>query len=162
MKILRALTTFLAIAAAPALAQAPNAGAPLSKASVEAQVKANFSRMDANRDGFVTRAESSAARSQALDARTAAMFNQLDTDRNGQVSRAEFAAAQTRAINQATGGKGIPDGDFALADTNKDGRVSLEEALTQPRRQFDAADGNRDGVLTLAERTAAAARMRKR
>jgi Secreted protein acidic and rich in cysteine Ca binding region/EF hand len=162
MKTISTLISFAALASSPLVAQAPNAGAPLTKANVEAQVKANFSRMDANRDGFVTQAESAAARGEMIDARTTAMFNSLDADRNGQISRAEFAAAQRRALNQATGGKGIPDRDFALADSNKDGRVSLEEALAQPRRQFDAVDGNRDGVLSIDERKAAAARLRKR
>jgi Ca2+-binding EF-hand superfamily protein len=146
--------------AGPVLAQAPNPNAPLTRAMVEGQVKANFGRMDANRDGIVTRAESAAARARVMDARNAAIFNSIDTDRNGNISRAEFAASQARAINQATGGKGIPDRDFDLAYGNRDGRVSLDEALAQPRRQFDAADANKDGSLSIAERKAAATKRR--
>jgi hypothetical protein len=41
---------------------------------------------------------------------------------------------------------------FDAADTNKDGRLSLEEAQQAALRQFDAADLNRDGVLTPSER----------
>jgi Ca2+-binding EF-hand superfamily protein len=41
---------------------------------------------------------------------------------------------------------------FDIADANKDGRVSLEEAQQAALRQFDAADLNHDGVLTPDER----------
>jgi streptogramin lyase len=41
---------------------------------------------------------------------------------------------------------------FDLADVNKDGRVSLEEAQQAALQHFDAADLNHDGVLTPDER----------
>jgi Ca2+-binding EF-hand superfamily protein len=155
-------TLFVAIAliAIGASASAQNANAPLPRGQMEGQIKANFGRMDANRDGFVTRAESAAARDAAMNARFNAMFGALDGDKNGSISRAEFIAANRRALANATRGAAVPDRDFDLADTNKDGRVALAEALAGPVRQFNAADANRDGSLSPAERANAAKKQR--
>jgi Ca2+-binding EF-hand superfamily protein len=144
----------------PAFAQA--GGGQLPRAQMEGQIRANFARMDLNKDGFVTRQESAAARDTALMARMNAAFNTMDGDKNGSISRAEFIATNRGAISRATGGKPIPDRDFDGADTNKDGRVTVDESLAMPLRQFDAADANRDGMLSAAERQVAASRQRQR
>jgi hypothetical protein len=144
----------------PGMAMAQQAPPPLPRTQLEVQLKANFNRADGNKDGFVTRAESAAARESALGARFDAMFNALDTDKNGSISRTEFVAANRRAVTNATGGNGLVDREFAVADTNKDGRVALSEALAIPLRQFDGADSNHDGVLSPAEQIAAAKRQR--
>jgi hypothetical protein len=41
---------------------------------------------------------------------------------------------------------------FEIADANKDGKVSLEEAQKAALEQFDSADVNHDGVLSPDER----------
>jgi Ca2+-binding EF-hand superfamily protein len=41
---------------------------------------------------------------------------------------------------------------FEMADANKDGRVSLQEATDSAVRHFDMADANRDGQVTPDER----------
>jgi hypothetical protein len=41
---------------------------------------------------------------------------------------------------------------FEMADANKDGRVSLQEATDSAVRHFDMADANRDGRVTPDER----------
>jgi EF hand domain-containing protein len=41
---------------------------------------------------------------------------------------------------------------FDMADANKDGRVSLQEAQTAALQHFDMADTNRDGQVTPDER----------
>ena len=41
---------------------------------------------------------------------------------------------------------------FDLADINRDGRVTLQEATAAALRHFDMADVNRDGQLTPEER----------
>jgi Ca2+-binding EF-hand superfamily protein len=41
---------------------------------------------------------------------------------------------------------------FELADANRDGRVSLQEATVAAYQRFDMADLNRDGRLTREER----------
>jgi EF hand len=144
----------------PVLAQ--TGGGQLPRAQMEAQIRANFARMDLNKDGAVTRQESAAARDTALIARMNAAFNAMDGDKNGSISRAEFVATNRNAISRATGGKPMPDREFDGADANKDGRVTVDESLMAPLRQFDAADANRDGVLSPAERQVAASRQRQR
>ena len=41
---------------------------------------------------------------------------------------------------------------FTMADANKDGRVSMQEATDAAARHFDMADANRDGRITPDER----------
>ncbi len=49
---------------------------------------------------------------------------------------------------------------FDMADSNRDGRVTLQEAQTVALRHFDMADANRDGQVTPDERRQARKRMR--
>jgi hypothetical protein len=49
---------------------------------------------------------------------------------------------------------------FEMADANKDGRVTLQEAQAAALRHFDMADANRDGQVTPDERRQARERMR--
>ena len=49
---------------------------------------------------------------------------------------------------------------FELADGNRDGRVTLQEATNAALRHFDTADLNRDGQLTPQERMQMHQRMR--
>ncbi len=146
----------------PVSAWAQSSAPVISRTQVEAQMKANFARIDANKDGIVTRAESQAARQTVLDQQLNVAFNALDGDKDGNISRAEYLAANKRAIAAANKGGPLLDREFDGADTNKDARLTLAEALALPLRQFDAADGNKDGVLSEAERRAAANRQRQR
>jgi hypothetical protein len=41
---------------------------------------------------------------------------------------------------------------FEMADANKDGRVTLQEAQAAALQHFDKADTNRDGRITPEER----------
>ena len=50
---------------------------------------------------------------------------------------------------------GKPDAEFTAMDTNKDGKVSVEEQATASKKMFDMMDANRDGKVTAAEMTAA-------
>jgi len=43
---------------------------------------------------------------------------------------------------------------FEEQDTNKDGKVSKEEALAHAQQRFDAVDANHDGTITKEEITA--------
>jgi Ca2+-binding EF-hand superfamily protein len=47
---------------------------------------------------------------------------------------------------------GFGGGMFELADANRDGRVSLQEATAAAYQRFDMADVDRDGRLTREER----------
>lgn len=180
--------TSLAIAAAalaPAAAQvAPAAKAGTvakahSRADVQAKVAGHFAKMDADRDGFVTRAEADAAREkmragmrerfaqrvEKREARRGEAFDRLDANKDGAISREEFEArARARQVRIARPGgqamrmhRGMRMGAlhgrmFEMADSDKDGRVSLAEAQSAALRHFDMADANRDGTVTREER----------
>ncbi|HUE79935.1 MAG TPA: EF-hand domain-containing protein [Sphingomicrobium sp.] len=192
------------IAGAAAVAQtsapAPAAQAPAGKvhtrATIQQAVAQHFTRLDTNRDGFVTKAEADAvkaaragkrgdrvARRAAKRAAGAhdggAMFERLDANRDGMISRAEFdahhAQRQQRIAARAADGKGPRDAHrmhggggmgafggrmFEMADANRDGRVTLQEATGAALRHFDMADTNRDGQITREERQQMHQRMR--
>lgn len=99
-------------------------------------------------------------------------FDRLDANRDNMISREEFARArevrEERRIvtNSAPGapgsdrmqrmaGKGggrMGGGMMHLADLDRDGRVSLQEATTSALQRFDRIDTNRDGRITPEER----------
>jgi Ca2+-binding EF-hand superfamily protein len=115
-----------------------------------------------------------------------AMFNRLDTNRDGMISRDEFAKGHEMRIERRVEMKG-PDGQamkmrhpdmdgmrgmhgggmggmmgarlFTMADTNKDGRVTLPEAQAAAAQHFAMADTNRDGRVTADEMKAMHAKM---
>jgi hypothetical protein len=96
------------------------------------------------------------------------------------VSRAEWDAGaaqrEQRIASRDRDGDGRPDrrgfgrrgmemGSFGghmfeMADADKDGRVTLQEAQTAALRNFDMADANRDGEITPDERRQMHQRMR--
>lgn len=131
-----------------------------------------FDRLDTNHDGKITQAEVDAARmakaaakgKTAKAGRPSALFLRADANKDGVVTRAEFDAAiangkiKLRHANMR--GSAIVR-MFDAADTNKDGRVSLEEAQQAALRQFDAADADHNGVLTPGERRQASKAGRK-
>jgi Ca2+-binding EF-hand superfamily protein len=101
----------------------------------------------------------------------AAAFDRLDTNKDGMISRDEFAKGREIRIEkrvemrgppgvagqpqmQRMGGMrgGMMGGQMlVMADTNKDGRVSLGEAQASTLQHFDIADTNKDGRLTREE-----------
>jgi Ca2+-binding EF-hand superfamily protein len=157
---------------------------PQTRTQVQAKIKEHFAKVDANKDGAITKAEADAARA-AMKAewqkkrgeRRAEMFGKLDTDKNGQLSQAEFNAPRSdRAKNDGErggkwrghrgghhGGMGMGrmgGGMFERLDANKDGKVTLAEASAKRLEMFDKADANKDGTVTPEEREAAWGAMR--
>jgi Ca2+-binding EF-hand superfamily protein len=109
-----------------------------------------------------------------------AAFDRLDSDKNGSISRDEFAKGHEQRIERrvevreqrqkaregAKDGKEVRRGMrmhgmggmggrmIVMADTNKDGRITLAEAETMALQHFDQMDTNRDGQVTREERRA--------
>lgn len=151
----------LAQTGAPAPAAASG---PTTKAVVEAEVRAGFARLDANKDGFVDRAEADRAQSAAVSGaqaryrqRRSSLFARIDTNKDGTISRAEFeGAGAPRAPAPGT------NPWLNNNDTDRNGRVALSEALAQSTQRFDRLDTNKDGRVTDAEVRAAQARQAPR
>lgn len=114
-----------------------------------------ISGYDANNDGRVPRAEYDAVRQQRYTA--------ADTNRDGWLSETEYVAEfQGRLQQQYADQKRLPDDAYArslrqahvrfgLLDTNKDGRLTLDEEQAIADRTFRSADTNGDGVVDAAD-----------
>ncbi|MES2904861.1 MAG: EF-hand domain-containing protein [Pseudomonadota bacterium] len=173
--------TVLALAV-PAMAQVQAPAAPpvmprgeiaQTRDQAVAKVREHFARMDANRDGFVATDEMRSMRGQQMGERRgggerramrnraanpAAAFDRLDSNRDGMISREEFGQAREIRMERQAGRKmnrmGGKGGGrmMRLADLDRDGRVSLQEATTSALQRFDRVDANRDGRITPDER----------
>ena len=112
--------------------------------------------MDANNDGALSLEEV-----QAVHAR---MFAFIDKNRDGKIGRIEFLERMREAFFFVDINKdgvltlaeyqliqGADPRQFARADRNKDGKLSMDEFLKAITEDFDAADTNDDGVLDDAE-----------
>ena len=116
------------------------------------------------------RTKSGERRAERRDPNTA--FDRLDGNKDGAISREEFAQHREqrieRRVERKAGTPGAPGARhgmgmhrfggmmgghmFTMADANKDGRVSMQEATDAAARHFDMADANRDGSITRDER----------
>lgn len=155
---------------------------PTARADVEAAVRSHFTAVDANKDGQVTQEEIQAMRSAHRAERREGHFKAMDKDGNGQISKAEFDSAHSDDMasrqgdrrshrgpmagkhhGEGKGQRGMMGGGahFTQADADKDGRVSLSEALATRLARFDAADSDKNGVLTAEERMNARQARRK-
>ena len=173
----------IALLAGPASAQPrAEAGAGITRDTIEARVAERFARVDRNRDGFVTqeevrtlRAAARAERQQRRGERREALFARLDANRDGSISRDEFNAHRPRAEGDRAEGRearferregrrghrfarahrrgaGVGMQAFARMDADRDGRVSLPEATAFRLERFERIDSDRDGRISPEER----------
>ena len=159
----------------------------MTRDSVVAKVRDHFARLDTNRDGFVAQDEMAAMRAHRMAHRGQRMggqrmggqrmamrdpaqaFDRLDSNRDGMLSRDEFARGRElrreRMVmrgpmqGRRMGGM-MRGGMLRMADSDRDGRVSLAEAQSAAVRHFDMMDANRDGTVTPEERRGMRERMR--
>lgn len=135
----------------PASVQSPTGQQPMLRANFIAQMDAQFGKMDADKNGQVTRAEvEQFERQKALaeaQARNEALFDQLDVNKNGQLSAKEFAKLVTEPAVSA-------QPMLSREDSNRDGQISLVEHRAATVANFDRIDTNRDGVVSVAEMAA--------
>ena len=139
---------FLGLALVPA-ALVAQAATSLPRAQFITDMDTEFRKMDADKNGQLTRTEiEQFQKLQAVaqaQARNQAMFAQLDADKNGQLSPAEFSKIATPP--PAANGQPM----IARMDGNRDGQVSLIEHRTATLSNFDRIDTDKDGVVTAAE-----------
>lgn len=159
-----------ALAAMPALAvqQAPVRPAPqaqpMTRATVQTMVQTHFAQADADRDGFVTKAEAEAsigamrARRQTMRAeRRDDRFARLDANGDGSISRAEFDAPRAersadRAVRKAQRAERRADRMERRGDRRH--RVAMRMGGRFGANFFERADSDKDGRISLAEATA--------
>lgn len=150
---LLAAATFAALTITPpAIGQVKPAGAadaPLPRAKFLAGMDSEFRKMDADKNGQLTRTEIEQFQTQQLAAqaraRNKSLFGQLDKDKNGQLSQAEFA----RIATPAPVANAQPM--IARMDGNRDSQISIAEHRTATLANFDRVDSDKDGVVTPAE-----------
>ena len=122
------IAVLLALSAAGTAAAQDLPDRPIRRTEVIAAVKRQFARLDANRDGVVTRAEFDAYRARQAP---------------GAVSETRFEHIGAHWFDHAD-----PDGS---------GRVTVAMAARHPLELFDMADVNHDGTVSVDERRVAQA-----
>lgn len=144
---------WIAVASIPTIAQAAPAATPsvqpIPRSTFLQNMDADFSRMDSNHDGKLSKAEIEASQQAAalrqIVARNQQIFRELDKDHNGQLSPAEFEMfhAQPPAPNSAP--------MLQHFDANHDGVISQIEFRAGTLANFDRLDSDKDGIVTAAE-----------
>ena len=114
---------------------------------------AAFDRFDTNKDGTIGRDEFAKAHEQRIEKRVEIRKERQEANKNGKNAK---QAWRTRHGMGGMGGRMI-----VMADTNKDGKITLAEAQALALQHFDRMDTNHDGQVTPEERRAARPMMRK-
>jgi Ca2+-binding EF-hand superfamily protein len=199
-----AQTAPVAPPAPPAPAAHPMSDRVTTRDEVVAKVREHFGKMDADKNGSITKEEVMEghmkmseptkamrwrhAEGGAPDTRIMrehrdpnAAFDRLDANKDGSISREEFAKAREERIERRIvmrdelkdGDKSPKDGKevrrhvmrmhgpggfggrmIVMADTNSDGQITLAEAEALALQHFDQMDANKDGQVTPEERKA--------
>jgi len=142
----------------------------LSKDELPERFRHNFEKLDANKDGKISKEELEKGFHHLQARRRPSDFvfvlvemsdcdeccaeelqvvydflRKLDKDGNGKIAADELKAGREELVNKRV------DAVFKALDTNKDGKISKEEARGQVRRHFDELDTNKDGFVSRDE-----------
>jgi Ca2+-binding EF-hand superfamily protein len=154
---------------------------PMTRAGLQDMIAQHFKAMDANGDGFVTKAEFDAAREamhKKMEAKRgehrAEMFAMLDKNHDGSLSKDEYMAPPPHdgmmghdMKDHGPDGHDMPPPPPGGPDGDHDGgpmhghRMMMHrmggmgmDGMGRDDKWFDRADANHDGKLTLAEASA--------
>jgi Ca2+-binding EF-hand superfamily protein len=106
-----------------------------------------FDRLDANKDGSISRDEFAKAHEQRIERRIKIREERKEARNDGKLpDRREF---RMHHMGGWFGGRMI-----VMADRNHDGRITLSEAEAMALQHFDQMDANHDGKVTPEERQA--------
>jgi Ca2+-binding EF-hand superfamily protein len=126
----------------------------------EKRADRQFDRLDANKDGNISRAEMDAMQDQRKarkDAHKSKVLEKFDTNLDGELSDAERTAMRAerdemREDRKAKrGDRKARRAERPKPDANGDGLVSLDEHLAVSEQLFMRMDSNGDGVLVKGE-----------
>ena len=127
----------------------PAAPPPLTRAIFLQEMDSQFRKMDADKNGQLTRIEIEQFQKLVAvaeaESRNRAQFAQLDSDKNGQLSAAEFG----KLVTPAPPANAAPM--LSREDANRDQKISLIEHRAATLANFDRLDSDKDGVVTGAE-----------
>ena len=133
-----------------ATVQQPAGPQPILRAAFLAQMDAQFSKIDTDKNWQLSRTEiEQFEKDKALaeaQARNGALFDQLDLNKNGQLSATEFAKLVTQPKGEVSA-----DPMLSREDGDRDGQISLVEHRTTTLANFDRVDTDKDGVVTVDE-----------
>ena len=122
---------------------------------------AMFDRLDTNHDGIISRQEFMAATPQMRERRVMTMHGSMPEMDGMERMQMRMEGMGMHGMH-AMGRGGFGGHLFEMADANRDGRVSLQEAEGLALRHFDRADLNHDGKITPEKRRQAHQMMRER
>ncbi|HXG80989.1 MAG TPA: EF-hand domain-containing protein [Sphingomicrobium sp.] len=105
---------------------------------------AAFDRLDANKDGAISREEFAKAREERIERRI--VMQGEEGGKDGKDVR--------KQVMRMHGPRGFGGRMIVMADTDKDGRITLAEAEALALQHFDQLDANKDGQVTPEERRA--------
>lgn len=140
-KMLFAAAGLAALAGAAGLAFAQNA-------PPERDGRHGIFQSDTNSDGVLTRQEFDAGRAADFSRLDADHTGQLTR----QEMRADRAEHGEHRRGRRGGHRGEGMRQLASADANNDGNITREEFLARPNEMFQRLDANNDGVISTAER----------
>jgi len=152
---------------APAVRVAPMADKVLSRTEVQAKIQTHFTKLDVNRDGFVTTEEMGAMRSMRMAHREgaqgktgrpmrepAAAFDRIDANKDGMISRDEFAKGREMRIENRVVRQGANPGQPGAMRM----RMHRMGGGMFGGAMLKMADANNDGRVSLQEATSGALR----